>query len=573
MADYFIRSGVAVPYANQAWALGQRMVPTVADATANASLARGYAWEVTTAGTSTATPAWAASVTVGTTTVTQNGVVWTARSPTTWADALPYFAYIPRISSLGANDRVWIADDHNESYPASFNPSSAFAPIVCVDHTKNPPYAVGDLRTTAIVNVPGASTFTLQGQRPLYGVHFVSSSGAANSQSMQISAAQGLEFKIYNCEFSNLSTGGTPAHFLLGGASAPGVLELNNCTLNQGTAQTAGTAMILFAAGGSRTKIRCGGASLFSGGCVAPALLISGGSQGSTVVLDGCDLSLMASGSALLLFSGQGVNLFQFVNCKLGAGVNTFSATPAATVGTIAEIHDSSDTSLNYRFERSDARASLTTDTVVVRAGGASDGTTPFSWRVQTNSGADRIMAFDVPPLSQWIETVGSKTVALALLSKAPLDSGTASIEVAYLGSAATPVASLDTTSGLFPVLPTGAALTADTSAWDGAAGLAARADNTAYALNAVIKLASNPGRVFICTTAGTSTTGAPAGYASAVDGSTVTDGTAVFQAMYRYVLQPTAPITVNMKGYVRVLAKIGASSTIVYVDPYLQIS
>lgn len=69
--------------ANRAWALGEFMVPSPADGSANASVAAGYLWEVTTAGTSTGTPVWPATVTLGQT-VNQNGVVWTARAY--WTD-------------------------------------------------------------------------------------------------------------------------------------------------------------------------------------------------------------------------------------------------------------------------------------------------------------------------------------------------------------------------------------------------------------------------------------------------------------------------------------------------------
>jgi Tfp pilus assembly protein PilV len=74
-------ANVTVYLANRAWTLGEFMYPAISDASANVDVARGYAWEVTTAGTSTGTPAWPASVTVGTTTATQNAVVWTARGP------------------------------------------------------------------------------------------------------------------------------------------------------------------------------------------------------------------------------------------------------------------------------------------------------------------------------------------------------------------------------------------------------------------------------------------------------------------------------------------------------------
>jgi len=58
-----------------------------------------------------------------------------------------------------------------------------------------------------------------------------------------------------------------------------------------------------------------------------------------------------------------------------------------------------------------------------------------------------------------------------------------------------------------------------------------ARINSTAYALGYQITVASNPGFMFYCTTAGTSAGSEPAGYATAINAGTVTDGTAVFTA------------------------------------------
>lgn len=57
------------------------------------------------------------------------------------------------------------------------------------------------------------------------------------------------------------------------------------------------------------------------------------------------------------------------------------------------------------------------------------------------------------------------------------------------------------------------------------------RLNSHAYAVSETITVASNPSRVFTCTTAGTSAATEPADYATAVDGDLTTDGGAVFKA------------------------------------------
>ena len=100
---------------------------------------------------------------------------------------------------------------------------------------------------------------------------------------------------------------------------------------------------------------------------------------------------------------------------------------------------------------------------------------------------------------------------------------------------------------------------------------VAARANPTVYATTELIKVASNPGRVFICTVAGTSAGSEPAGYATAVDGDLITDNTATFQAMWR--AKAAVTVTPQEKGYLHARIMSAKSNFIIYVDPLLTVS
>ena len=121
-------------------------------------------------------------------------------------------------------------------------------------------------------------------------------------------------------------------------------------------------------------------------------------------------------------------------------------------------------------------------------------------------------------------------------------------------------------------MLATNAALTADTSAWDSL--VTARANGHANVVGDIIGVSTNPGRVFFCTTSGTTAGSVPGGYASAVDGGSVTDGTAVFRAGYRFrlvvVLSSPQP---QMAGYLRATVKAAKVSTTFYIDPAITLS
>jgi hypothetical protein len=141
-------------------------------------------------------------------------------------------------------------------------------------------------------------------------------------------------------------------------------------------------------------------------------------------------------------------------------------------------------------------------------------------------------------------------------------------IEVNYFGTAASTLQSM-ATSGLANVLAASSNVTTSSTSWG--AGATARANTTAKALGDIMSVSSNAGRIFFCTTAGTTSGSLPAGYASCVDGGSVTDGAAVFRAGMRMTV--TSPsLTPQVAGLLRAVPKIGVVSTTVYIDPLLTV-
>jgi hypothetical protein len=141
-------------------------------------------------------------------------------------------------------------------------------------------------------------------------------------------------------------------------------------------------------------------------------------------------------------------------------------------------------------------------------------------------------------------------------------------MDVHYLGTASSTLASLITSSKA-NFLATAAAITASTVAWDSLA--TARANSHSYLTGDIIAVSSNPGRLFFCTTGGTSSGSLPGGYATAVDGGSVTDGaTAVFRAGCRMTV--SLSITPQVAGLIRATPKIGIASTTLYIDPLLTV-
>jgi hypothetical protein len=228
----------------------------------------------------------------------------------------------------------------------------------------------------------------------------------------------------------------------------------------------------------------------------------------------------------------------------------------------------------NYKFTYSDPIGRIDADAVVVRTGGALDGAQNFSWKFVTTANASAgYDALTAPTVGIWNPTtVANVTVTLRGIVNAaavPTDHEMW-MEVDYHGSSGNPQSTRATTR-FADYLAAPINLTADsTSAWDSNAS--ARLNSHTYSVGDVIKLASNPNRIFFCTaTTGNTASSDPGGYSSAVDGGSVTDGLATFRAGCRFSMAVTlSSPQPQIAGNLYATVKAAKPSTTTYVDPQI---
>jgi len=261
-----------------------------------------------------------------------------------------------------------------------------------------------------------------------------------------------------------------------------------------------------------------------------------------------------------------------FTGCKFASTVTLVTSTTSVHAAMMSDFINCDSGGAIYRHERGMPEGTQKVDTAIVRTSGASDGTTPISWKIVTSSLAIFDVPFEAMPNGFWNATTGSAVTLTieALYNGAALPTNDQIwVEGEFFGTAASTKLSRATGSKTNP-LASGSALTASTVAWDSAA--TARANSHLYQLGEVIAVSSNTSRVFVCTVAGTSSGSLPGGYASAVDGGTVTDGTATFRAAVRckLVVVCTSP---QSAGFIRAIVKVAVPSSTVWVDPLLTVS
>lgn len=583
MADYYVKSGSgAIDYTDRAWVLGERMVPALANTGTNHLIARRWVWEVTTAGTSTAVPTWLSSTTQDVTTLTQNGVVWTARKPGfssgttidwTFATTRLYHA----IQAAVAGDTIFVSSAHAATQTTALTLTLvAGVSVLCV--TENGASRPTALTTGASEACTGNVVLTLAGSGYIYGVTFSQSSSAATAMSIG-GTSSGIQ-TLESCSFVLLGTGAAQIRLLgsIGGAHSTLVLK------NPG---------VKFSAAGQYIWPRYGrlvidGGSLLSGG-TSPTNLIGSASDELDCVVSGLDLTNAAAGINLIAATGAGNGVIRFRNIKMPASWSgTIGASTGNTVRIEADNVDSAAT--NNRLWGSTVFGTIKNEATLVRTGGANDGVLAGTLVMDSSSSAGyptepletreiaRYYPGTAAEVSAW--TAGaSKTVTLQLIHNSQgggtggrLTNAEFSADVQYLGTASSTLGVFATSQAA--ALATPADLTDSTQAWELQSPVApngARANSTVYTAGNLITVASNSGRIFVCTTGGTSAGSEPAGFATAVDGDSVTDNTAVFKAMRRHSIALT--VTPQMKGYLLAKCNLMLASKTVYLDPKLVVS
>jgi hypothetical protein len=353
-----------------------------------------------------------------------------------WANAFTTLAAAATADAAG--DTIYVAHDHAESQASAMTIASSGSRavpcrILCVNRAGTVPPVAADLATTATVTTTGANAMSITGGLYCYGIGFRCGTGATTS-AITISAPSVFEA----CSFHKLGTSANTGAITL---PINRVVKFINTTVqfgNTGDGITCESPLFW-----SNT------ASAVTGATTPSSLFRAGGQYAQC---EGVDFSALGAGKTLFAtITNAGPNLVK--NCKLGASVNCDSG------------------ATNTRNERYSFAGNLTTETTVVRTGGASDGTTTYSHAIVTNANSTQQFPFSGIPFAIWNETTGS-AVTLTMhgtwAGGAVPNNNEVWFDVEYPGSATFPISSF-ATGGLANVLSTAAALTSAASeTWGG---------------------------------------------------------------------------------------------------------
>lgn len=366
------------------------------------------------------------------------------------------------LASAGAGGTCYVSQAHAQTQASGVtlaSPGTYDSPVsvICGSDAADPPTSASD---TATVTNSSTAGMTFTGSTYYRGIDFqLTATGLTTTFTVNGDTSKSRT-TFDNC---SLLASGSAGEMVVGAAStnSRSVQMWKQFDLRLASA-TSATVKVYNA------QIRWLGGALLTQTNLPTILFTPQSGYGCDVELHGVDLSVLGSGKSLVSGATEPIAArVAFHACKFGASVSLVSQTPAvASLRVSAYNCDSGDT--NYKLWIEDHSGTILSETTLVRTGGASDGTTPISWSMTSNTNASEFSPLVSDPIYLWNETTGSsKTLTVEILhdSATNLTDAEAWVEVEYLGTSGVPLGSLvsDTRAS---ILATAADQTTSSETW-----------------------------------------------------------------------------------------------------------
>lgn len=363
-----------------------------------------------------------------------------AGNGTSWADAYTTIAAV--IAAQGSlSTRVFVSSDHSELVSSSIvfpSGGSIVYQLISSDRTSGFPPTVEQagarIGSTNATNLSPTNSFYSK------GVFWTAGENSTATRNLTFDSANAYNIVRIVGGGIDLKNTGAGSRIVFG----PGSTNRNMRFLLEG-------AEIRFGNAGQGFQMYCASLSIKDGALAGSAItefIKAVSAVAIDVDVSGLDMSSGAASMNLLAANLNGVGQIKLDSCKMPAGWTggIVSGSMLAQGGLKALMINCDSADTNYRLITAGWGAALNTETAVYRTGGASDGVTPISWRIATNTGTIYpLINFDAPPITRWNETIGSPvTVSIEVLTDGvTLHDDDAWLEVQYLDDAGYPLGAL----------------------------------------------------------------------------------------------------------------------------------
>lgn len=351
-----------------------------------------------------------------------------------WANAFTTMA--AAITGGASSDTFFMAHDHDESTASAltlaFKGTNGLPNrVIVVNRAGSVPPVAADVVTTpsAKIKTTGGSGIALTGGVEIWGVEFLPGFGGSGTAGFTPNNDT-LWKSFKNCKFT-LNAG--PSSTISRGSANTGGIQMRDCTFQFGHVLQS------FAMANPASDWfwkNSAGITAFAGS--VPTTLIS--TNGFAGVWEGLDLSPI---NTTIVGSNSRFGRLRLVNCRLHASV-VISAAQGHPQNIIEVIGCNSGSQIQ-RNERHGYLGVMTTETTIVRTGGATDGTTPYSWKMVIAASTRRQLALQSFEGIIWNDAVGSsKTLTVHVLTdNVTLKDDECWLEADYMDSSSYPTTSL----------------------------------------------------------------------------------------------------------------------------------
>lgn len=363
-----------------------------------------------------------------------------ADSGATWALAKATVVGASAVAAAG--DNVYVSQDHSEVTAAGVTLAFAgttdnVSRLVCGNDASQPPFA---LSTLASVATSGASSIALNGSLYCYGVRFSAGTASSSASLLIATPTTPTVVQLYEATEFVLNHSNSAGAITLGAAGSSNSATSSIVWKNVG---------VRFGSNGQRIQTYVGFKWL--GGYVLPGsvglshlLRCGSNGRGSPVLIEGVNFENLGMGTHLV--NGPScTGLVTIRECRLPSGWTGSLVTGACPVGLRVEMFNCDNASTNYRLWIEDYAGSIKSETGVVCTGGASDGATALSWRMDSSAGAK----YPATPLktgeiARWNDLAGSPvTVSVEVITDGvTLTDEDCWLEIQYLGASGAPLTS-----------------------------------------------------------------------------------------------------------------------------------
>jgi hypothetical protein len=397
--------------------------------------------------------------------------VWYLRSTTgsdsnngtTWALAKATLAGALAVAAAG--DTIYVSQAHAEAAVTSpwnmLGTNASPLRVVCGNDGAQPPTAIATSASISSTTTNpvgwGAESFYV------YGVTFNAGAGGVNAgfyfgnQSPDSKKAQ-----YRKCQFINIATGGN-CPWAMGATSNNAPLHVEWLDCNIQAANASNTILITDA------YFHWRGGAVLSGTAMTSLVSPSNDAPRSgNFIIEGVDLSLIGTTCDIVAAGAAGFYKGIVRNCILPTSWTGNLAASMVAPGQRMEMYNCDSGATNYRLFIQQFEGSVRDETTKVKTGGASDGTTPLSWKMATTSNANYpSQSLYSPEVVQWNALTGSvRTVTVDFLhdNVTGLNNNDIWLEVQYLSATGTPLGTFVDSAP--DVLTAGSACASSSATW-----------------------------------------------------------------------------------------------------------